>query len=199
MGGELLPDRASANPVLRSQTISLEGGYGYGAELRYQLPSSSFAIGISLDYSTSSVTSNIAPNGFQTVPVEDGFRALAAEVTGYFFIPLGGQSFGLFMGGGGGGYWGERFYRVGGVEAPVVGSQPGFGIHVLGGAHYRFTDHVSAMFVMKFRDLQFESTNAFPAPRIVYRNATMNVGTTPFRARIEANSVMFSLGLSVSI
>lgn len=199
MGGEVLPDRASANPVLRAQTIPLDRGYGYGAELHYQFPSSSVAIGVSCDYSTSTTTSTITPNGFQSVPVEDGFRALAAEITGYFFIPVGGQSFGLFMGGGGGGYWGERIYRVGGVEAPVVDTQPGYGIHVLGGARYRFADHLSVMFMMKFRDLQFESTNAFPTSRIVYRNAALNVGTIPFSARIEANSVLFSLGLCLSI
>ncbi len=201
-GGELVPDPSSAGTLLRQTPPSLGTGFGYGAELRYRLPSSNIAIGLSLDHSfasVSSMTRSSTASARQAYPVEDGYRAYAAEITGYFYIPVGGPSLSLFMGGGCGGYWGERVFRMAGVEAPATGSIPGFGIHVLGGAGYRVLPHTSVLFTMKFRELQFESTNAFAVSRISYGSSSIQVGTAPFSARVQANSVLFSLGLMISL
>ena len=201
-GGDLVPDPSSSGTLLRQAPPSLGTGFGYGVELRYRLPSSNIAVGLSLDHSSASVSSTTrssTASARQAYPVEDGYRAYAAEITGYFYIPVGGPSLSLFMGGGCGGYWGERVFRMAGVEAPVTGSIPGFGIHVLGGAGYRIFPHTSVLFTMKFRELQFESTNAFAVSRISYGSSTIQVGTAPFSARVQANSVLFSLGLMISL
>lgn len=201
-GGETLPDPSSPGAILRQKLPSFGTGYGYGAEMRFRFPSSNIAIGLSVDRSSASVsTTNRSSSGYFTnaYDVEDGYRATAAEITGYFYIPVGGASFSLFMGGGCGGYWGERVYRMAGVTAQTTASRPGFGIHVLGGMGYMVTPHWTAVFTMKFRDLQFESTNAFSIARIPVGSTSIQVGTTPFNARVQANSVLFSLGLMITL
>lgn len=201
-GGEVLPDPSSPGALLRQKPPAFGTGFGVGAEVRYRFPMTSVAIGLSLDHSTASVstmTRGSSASRYQSYPLEDGYRAYAAEVTGYFFIPVGGPSFSLCMGGGVGGYWGERVYRLADVEAKATGSRPGFGIHVLGGASYMVLPHTSVVFTMKFRDVQFESTNAFAVSRIPYGSSGIAIGTTPFSARVEANTVLFSLGLLFSL
>jgi hypothetical protein len=197
-GGELLPDASSPGTILRQKPPAFGTGFGIGAEIRYRFPMTSVGLGLSMDHSSASVTTFTRNSGsFQSpaYPLEDGYRAYAVELTGYFFIPVGGPYFSLTMGGGAGGYWGERVYSLAGTRAQFTRSTPGFGIHVLGGASYMVLPHTSVAFTMKFRDVQFESTNAFSVARIPYGSSAIAIGTAPFSARVEANSVLFSLGV----
>jgi hypothetical protein len=98
------------------------------------------------------------------------------------------------MGGGAGVYLGERTYRLAGVEAPAVSSSPGFGIHVLAGMSYAFTEHFSLVGEMKFRDLQFSTSNAFSVPRITYNGTVITVGREPFASRVNTDGIVFQLG-----
>jgi hypothetical protein len=199
IGGELFPNYGSSNPLSRSESIELSSSFGYGGEVRYLFPYTRIAIGVSADYTNSSFERTLDPGGSAPVTVQDGYTATAVELTGYFFIPVSGQTLRLYMGGGGGGYWGKRVYRIASTEAPSLDATPGFGIHVLAGARWQIQEHVAAVFAMKFRDLQFESTNAFSTARIQYRDASINVGTAPFTARIQANGIVFHLGLAFNL
>jgi len=201
-GGELLPDPSAPSTLLRQKPPAFSTGFGYGAEVRYRFPSTSVAVGLSIDHSAASIASTIRSSSgslYQSYPIEDGYRAFAVELTGYFFIPVGGPSLGLFMGGGAGGYWGERVFRLAGIEAGTTETKPGFGIHVLGGASYTVFRHVGLTFTMKFRDLQFESTSTFAEGRIPYGSSSIYVGTAPFTARVQANSVLFTLGIMFAL
>ncbi|HTO94776.1 MAG TPA: hypothetical protein VMM80_10370, partial [Bacteroidota bacterium] len=132
------------------------------------------------------------------IPTKDGYTAFTVELTGYFILPLSGQRFGVYMGGGGGMYFGRREYSLAGVEAASIDNTPGFAIHVVGGISYMFLDGLQGSFEMKFRDLQFTSVNAFRSPAIRFEDTIINVGTTPFRSRVETDGIVFNLGLSYS-
>ncbi len=188
----------SADPILRSQYLELSGFFGYGLELKYQIPESHVAFGLSVDRGNARNTAPLSGYLDQTIPVDDGYSVIPVELSGYFLIPISGNTFSLFMGGGTGVYFGKRIYAIGGTDADLVSTSPGFGIHVLAGASFRFTERLSVVGQMKFRDVQFESTNQFSATPILYEGTQIRVSRTPFTSSIHTDGIVFQLGLGVS-
>ena len=168
-------DPNSPDVVERSQFFSLEDFPGYGIEVRYQLPETNIALGISADYIKTSMGQSVDLSTESSVPVEDGYEVVPVELTGYFLIPVSGHTFGVYMGGGVGGYFGRRVYQYGDVEAPTIEQGHGFGIHVLGGVSYRFAEWFSLIAEMKFRDLQFQTANQFASSEITYQGMIIAV------------------------
>jgi hypothetical protein len=183
----------AADPVAKGNTLDLTGTFGYGAEIRFRFPETSLALGLSTDYIRSRGAGTLSGT---SIPTEDGYFAIPVELTGYFIIPLSGEYFGVYMGGGAGMYFGSRRYSLAGIEAATVENTPGFAIHVLGGISYRFLNSFQGMFEMKFRDLQFESVNAFNTRSIRYKDTVINVGTLPFKSRVETDGVIFQIGIA---
>jgi hypothetical protein len=187
----LFTDPNSPDIVERSQYLALEDFFGYGVELRYQIPESNIALGLSADYvrakSNRSITIVSTP-----VPVEDGYRVVPVELTGYFLIPLSGPTFGVYMGGGVGAYFGSRVYKVGDTDAQTTSAENGYGIHVLGGLSYRFTGWFSLEAEMKFRDLQFKTSNQFSSSTVTYNGVVIPVGQLD--ASIHTDGVIFQVG-----
>jgi hypothetical protein len=191
-------DPNSSDAFRRGQFFSLEDFFGYGIEIRYLLPETNLAFGISSDYIRTTTTQSLRLSTSRAIPVEDGYRVIPIELTGYFLIPLSGQTFGVFMGGGVGGYFGRRLYKLGNTEAPTTDLGRGFGIHVLGGLSYRFTDWFSLTAEMKFRDLQFQTTNQFSTPVVNYNGTIISVNRTPFDSRVHTDGIVFQLGTAFS-
>lgn len=196
---EIFPNAASTDPVARAQSYAIERFFGGGAEVRYRLSSLHLAVGLGVDYVHAISQRTIAATNQRIIPLDDGMEAAAVECTGYFLIPVAGPSVGITMGGGVGAYWGRRIYRVGDVSAAAVERSPGFGIHVLGGVSVQMTPWFEILGELKFRDLQFESTNQFSTGRITVRDAVITVGTAPFTARVHTYGIMFQLGAVVTL
>lgn len=194
---QISPNPAAADPILLAQPdagkFTLDSFFGYGLELRYRLPESNVAIGLSSDYIQTSVDRPFLPVNREAIPAHDAFVMIPVELTGYFIIPASTRVFGIFMGGGGGAYFGSHSISVGSTTADAISLKPGFGIHVLGGVSFRFSDWFSLMAEMKFRDLQFESVNAFSGKRINYKGILV---TVPQRLdeNIHADGMVFQLG-----
>lgn len=187
----LFTDPNSADPFERSQYLALEDFFGYGIELRYQIPESNIALGLSADYIRAKDQQSMTIVS-TVVPIEDGYRVVPVELTGYFLIPLSGPTFGVYMGGGIGAYFGDRLYRVGDTEAPTTSARHGYGIHVLGGMSYRFNTWFSLDAEMKFRDLQFQTTNRFASSTVTYRGVIIPV--SQLDASVHTDGVIFQLG-----
>jgi hypothetical protein len=49
---------------------------------------------------------------------------------------------------------------------------------------------------MKFRDLQFQSTDVFTTRVIRYGDTVINVSTQPFNSRVETDGVVFQIGIA---
>jgi hypothetical protein len=189
---------SAANPIATSQPQEFTNFYGTGIEIKYQFSSWNLAFGLSADYLRVFQASPLHVSDQTEVPTEDGYEAIPIEMTGYFLIPASGQTVRIFMGGGCGVYFGRRHYSIAGVEAPVTSSRPGFGIHVLGGVSYYFMNWLSLTAEMKFRDLQFRSTNAFSIPSISYQNLLFKIPQAPFESTVQTDGVIFQLGVGVS-
>ena len=195
-GSQLFPNPDSPDDFQRAEYFPIEDFFGYSVELKYQIPETNLAIGLSADYIRTTTSQSIA-QGF-VIPVRDGYRVIPIEITGYFIIPVSGPTFGIYMGGGGGAYFGRRIYEIAGVEAQTTDQGHGFGIHVLGGLSYRFTEVFSICGEMKFRDLQFKTMNQFSAKQVLYHGVVVSLPQDPFAARVHTDGVIFQLGASLS-
>jgi hypothetical protein len=195
---EIFPNASSSDPIARSQSYAVDDFFGAGIELRYAFPASNLSIGLGADMVRAMSTRALTSTNRRLVPVEDGLEAAALEATGYFLIPVAGPSVGIYIGGGVGAYWGRRVYRIGTVEAPSIDRKAGFGIHVLSGVGVHVTPWLTILGELKFRDLQFDSTNRFSSGRLTVGDAVINVGTDPFAARIHTSGMIVQLGTEVS-
>jgi hypothetical protein len=189
----------SANPIARTQTVSFQNLYGFGAEIRYHFSGSRIALGLGAEYLDARNNDPIRVASRGAIPTSDGYTVIPVELTGYFIIPASGQTLKISMGGGIGGYFGRRSYSIAGTEALLVDTKPGFGIHVLGGASYFFTERLSLTAEMKFRDVKFESTNRFDVTRIEYQGSFITVNPAPFESRVQTDGIVFVLGVGFSL
>ena len=196
-GSELFPESDSPDPVARARSYALDNFLGAGVEVRFLLPETHLALGLSADYLRAS--NSIRVSGVPaTIPAEDGFRVFPVELTGYFLLPLSSPSFGVFMGGGVGVYFGRRVYRIAGVEALPLDHGDGFGIHVLGGVEIHVLGPLSLLCEMKFRDVQFESTTAFPVGQTFFGGVPVTLDRTPQRSTVHVDGVVFQIGTCLS-
>jgi hypothetical protein len=197
-GSRLFPNPNAADPITRSQSYEFKDFFGLGVEVKYQIPGSSIAIGLSTDYIKSTQSGSVLASGRKSIPTEDGFVVIPVELTGYFRIPVSDGPFAVFMGGGVGAYFGERRYSIAGYASNYEGGKPGYGIHVLGGVSYQFSGFFTLSAEMKFRDAQFESKNAFAESRVSYRDIIVAVSQTPFVSSLHVDGMVLQLGAAVS-
>ena len=196
--GHLFPNPGAADPGARAQSNSYTDFYGAGAELHYHLPGSNISLSISAEYVRNSGSRAVAGAGQTVIEIEDYYRVIPVEFTGYFRIPVTDGPFSIFMGGGIGVYWGSRFYALAGVEAPTTITRAGFGIHVLAGAGYRVNEWFSVSAEVKFRDAQFQTTNAFEIPSVKYGNTVVSLPQSPLESRIHSDGMVVGIGLGFS-
>jgi len=196
--GRLFPNPHSADPVARAQAYSFSDFYGVGIELQYHFRGSNVFLGLSSEYIRNSGSRSITAASQRTVPVEDDYRVFPVEVTGYFRIPVTDGAFSILMGGGAGVYFGDRHYTTAGVEAPTTASSMGYGIHVLGGVGYRFNEWFSVSADVKFRDAQFQTTNAFLVPSVKYGDISVSLPQRPFESSIHTDGMVIQIGLGVN-
>jgi opacity protein-like surface antigen len=197
--GRLFPNPGATDPLARAQSYGFADFFGYGFEVQYHIAGTNLSLGVSADLILSAQSRTLIAAAQRAVPADDGFRIIPVELTGYFRIPITEGSFGVFMGGGVGVYYGERQYSLAGLDAPVVSSTPGYGIHVLGGVSYRLTDHFSLSTELKFRDAHFESTNTFNQPQVRYGNIVVNLSQKPFLSSIHTDGMVVQLGAAFSL
>jgi hypothetical protein len=196
--GRLFPNPHSADPVARAQSYSFSDFYGVGAELQYHFSGSNVFLGLSSEYIRNSGSRSITASAQRSVPVEDYYRVIPVEVTGYFRIPVTDGAFSIVMGGGAGVYFGDRYYTTAGVEAPTTASSMGYGIHVLGGFGYRVNGWFSVSADVKFRDAQFQTTNAFQVPNVKYGDIFVSLPQRPFESSIHTDGMVIQIGLGVN-
>ena len=194
-GSQLFPNPNSPDEFKRAQFFPIEDFFGYGIEFQYQIPETNLAVGLSADYIRATTTRSA---GSSVVPVKDGYRVIPVELTGYFKIPVSGPTFGVYMGGGAGVYFGRRIYEIASAEAQTTDVGHGFGIHVLGGVKYRVTDWFGLNLEMKFRDLQFKTASHFTTSSITYQGTTVLLPQGSLASRVHTDGVIFQLGTMFS-
>jgi len=197
--GQIYPNPTTADPFSRSISYFVDDALGAGVELTYRIGGTNLAFSVALDLVYATVEREVPVSGGRGIPVEDGFRAIPIEFTGCFITHVSGRTFRTYMGGGGGTYVGRRIYRLAGTEAPAVSTKSGYGIRAIAGVAHRATEWLSVLGELKFRDLQFESTNQFNVSQILYNGIVINVPARPFESSIHIDGITFQLGIAFTL
>jgi hypothetical protein len=194
----LYPTPDAAQEDLQSLYIEYNDLVGFGLEVRRQLGSESIEVGVGVEFlSTRKSGLGTGPAGTPAVqlPIEDGYRFLPIELTGYFVLPFSTETLKFYMGGGAGFYYGDRVYRVVNRTAQTVESRAAFGIHVLTGVDYFIDRFLSLRGEMKFRDPQFDITSKFVDSRVEYNGHTYRLSQQPFNSKINLDGLVLNLGI----
>ncbi len=190
------PDSPSSD--LRGQYVALDNIYGFGCELRVNLPGNTVAIALSAEY-LSKLDEHTQLVGFtnppRTLPVKEGFRFIPIEVGAHISIPLGTEQLRFTMGGGVGAYIGKRILTIAGVEAAQQNNPVYYGIHVETTFDYRMLSRLSVRAEMRFRDPEITAQSRFDQPATQYGGVLILLPREPFRARINVNGLTFGLGV----
>ncbi|TAK57550.1 MAG: hypothetical protein EPO24_09785 [Bacteroidetes bacterium] len=184
-----------ADEISRNQSLPINGVWGIGIDFRRTLKGNSLYIGLSAEYLKVRERLEIQDSNGAIVIADDGYVAFPVELTGYFCIPFNSESFRMYMGGGVGAYFGERLYAYASFVSQVVERKPGFGIHVLSGFEVDLLPFLVLRSEVKFREVQFESTNVFPQPTYVSGTPLPN-DNLPFRSRISIDGILVNAGIA---
>jgi hypothetical protein len=193
---KLFPSANSADEFTRGQFLPLNDIFSFGIEFRREIKAIRVQIGLSVEYIATSEIINV-PDSLIAIPVKDGFQTVPVELTGYFVIPFSGDKIQLFMGAGVGAYPGVRSYDYAGTQAIVVGRTIGVGIHVVSGVEYVLNDILSLRGVLKFRDVQFESTNRFTQTTTQYNGNSITLSQDPLSSRINIDGMAATMGIVI--
>ncbi|HLB01300.1 MAG TPA: hypothetical protein VJO14_07935 [Bacteroidota bacterium] len=191
---KLFPNPNARDDFLRGSFSPMNTIFSLGADIRGNVPPLGIRIGLSSELISRNVTSSV-PNTGGTIPIEDGYTAVPVELTGYFRIPVGGESLDFYMGGGGGVYLGGRRYRYAGVEAGTLDRSLNFGIHVLSGLEVRLAGRFALRTELKFRNIQLETSQRFSAAVAVYRETTVPLPQEILRSRIQIDGMNLVAGI----
>lgn len=191
---ELMDNIRSNEPLFKDLSIELAGGYGYGAELTYD--PHLYDLGIILYVSSEFL--KIRDDGLVATQVYNDttvlrvrfieeFKMFPLEAGIKWNLPVGTDKFKIYIGGGGGIYFGERKRTITGVSTEHIKSTPGFSLNVLSGVEYYIARNLSVDFKFKFREGSFEDESEFP------RNVP--VFSRNIYSRIIVDGVRISAGL----
>ncbi len=185
----------SADELTRNQFLPLDNLFGMSIDIRRQFEESSIQLGLNIEYISRTESYALPQSYNKSIPLIDGFTAIPVELSGYFTIPIGDEMIQLYMGGGGGLYFGERTYKIADVTAITVERNPGVGIHILSGIQYTLSPLFSLRSELKFRNVQFETINKFLQTTATYQGTSISLDQQPLDSRISINSMTVTLGL----
>ena len=191
----LYPNQSATDELSRDFFVSLDDIFHGGIEIRTLVTPFDLQLGLGTEYlqKTESIT---VPVGSSNLPVTDGYRAIPLELTGYFLPPIGNSHVQMFLGGGIGIYTGERIYEYAGATAQTVERGGGFGIHITGGAEYYFGARWSVRTQLKFRDIEFSSTNEFNKTTTKFEGAIVNLPKGQFSSRFSIDGLNARMGVA---
>ncbi len=191
------PAPRDEDPILSSSYNSFGGFFSFGADIRTIL-SRANSIGLTIQsLNTEQVVDVIhgySPSGeYVGAPVKDGFKLWLLELNGYFSIPILGDEWNIYLGGGPALCFGRRNLEIGNAEAetPLAVS---FGIQVATGVAYKFTDEWGLRAEMKFRSPEFNTTSSFNSPSTNYEGLQIALPGTQY-GKVNVDGTNFTLGL----
>ncbi len=180
---------------LRGQYFPIDNIAGIGIDIRRLFVPGTISLGVSAEY-LGRLTSLTVPVNGVVVDVQDGFRAVPIELTGYCFLPVGTSTFRLYMGGGAGVYLGERRYAYAGVPSEVTERGVTGGIHVLTGFDWNLSEIVSFRSEVRFRNVQLSSVNEFHGTVAYVRGVAVPLPQLPLTSRINIDGLNLTAGLA---
>jgi hypothetical protein len=188
---QVLNNINSTDPIFRDLPEELSGSYGYGMEFNYvpRFFNLDLVFYISTEYikmkqdipyrvdNGTSIETYKATEQFQLIPLEFGIK---------WPLPVSTDNFKIYIGGGGGFYFGKHVRNISGLESHAIDNTPGFSLNILAGMEYYIGRNISANLEFKFREASFDTKGEY------------NKQTTlpePFYTRYIADGTRLSAGI----
>ena len=194
LSSKLYPRYGESDPERRNQFFTISDIFGIGADIRREFHDLGLQVGISIEYIETQRNfkyESISP----PILTSDGYRVIPIEITGYFFIPISLRNWKFSLGTGFGLYWGNREYSVASVEPKHIKREIGAGIHVVSGIEYLFSEKFGLRAEVKFREIQFLSTERFGEKEFVYNENLLAITQGNIKSRILIDGMIFSAGI----
>ncbi len=197
---QMLNNPRSTDPIERDASVELNGGYGYGAELSYE--PSVFDLGLifyaSAEY-FKSTTNDLFMHlddgvNITSVRITESYSVIPFEAGVKWPLPVSTDNFKIYIGGGGGIYFGDRTRTLQDLKSTNVDKKPGFSLNILAGAEYYVARNLSAQFELKFREASFDTESSFKTG-VISVNGTQFALENPFYTRFIIDGVRLSAGL----
>lgn len=198
---QLQNDPKSADPIVRNVLLDLKGGYGYGAEFNYKpnLYNLNLIFFISTEYLRINESDLVFTfdNGTNTASVnmDEDFTMIPLEAGVKWNLPVGTENFKIYIGGGGGIYFGNRIRTIANLTSTTISTQPGFSLNVLSGLEYYFARNLSGNLELKFREPYFDVESSYTANSIILNGTAFQI-ENPFYSRMIVDGVRISFGLN---
>jgi len=193
----IYPAPRDADPSISSAYNSFGGFLSPGADFRIVLGRSN-TVGLAVQYLTADQTIyeiygyNTA-NQYVGVPVNDGFSLWLAELTWYFNIPILGDRWNVYLGGGPALCLGKRNLQIGTAVANTAAVPTG-GIQVSAGVSFKFAEHFGLRSEFKFRSPEFNTTSSFNSTVTLYNGLQVSLPKTQY-GKVNLDGDDFSLGI----
>ncbi|OQY75756.1 MAG: hypothetical protein B6D45_05225 [Ignavibacteriales bacterium UTCHB3] len=129
------------------------------------------------------------------IPVKDGYSFLPVELSLEYILPFSSEALKVYIGGGAGIYFYSSKREVAGIKPKSGGNITGYGIHILSGMEYFFSDNLGILFTMKFRDPEVLFDGEYASDAGVWNGMPVRLGNTKFREKLSLEGTMFILGL----
>lgn len=189
----------SSDIIERNSTVeTTNGGYGYGFSLRKKIFADEISIGISTEYIkiTDDQLSTVLENDYDfiRVRVSETVEMIPIELSVNFNVPRFVENLNVYLGGGGGFYFGNRTRKMLNMETATLSKSPLFSLNVLFGAEYMIDKHFSLNFEMKVRDGKFKVRSSFPVNYFTTENQTYYF-PKEFESKIFIDGLKLSLGV----
>lgn len=194
-------DVNSTDPIERNMMLDLKGGYGYGAELDYKpnlwnLDLTFFLSSEYLKVKDSDLYLLLNQDSAEVkIRMTEEFYMIPLEFGAKWDIPVSSNTFKIYIGGGGGFYFGDRTRTIGtALSSYTTKTKAGFSVNVLAGMEYYLAKNFAADFQFKFRDGSFDVESRFKQNYINVNGYDFYIGDT-VSSRIIVDGARVSLGL----
>jgi hypothetical protein len=178
---------------LRDQYLPLDNILCAGIDYRRRVESLRLELIASVEYIGARTGISI-PVANTPISGSDGYAVIPIELSAVFDVPMGTDAFRMYVGGGGGVYFGWRRYETDGVTASIDSRSPGAGIQILTGIEVPFWRQFAFRTEVKFRDVRFESTSHFPAA--YGTSGLLPLATDPVTSRVSIDGTTLHFGIA---
>lgn len=182
--------------VEKNSSVDLKGGYGYGFIIKQKLFGSGLDIGLGSEYirieDNELVETLEQDTSIIRGRVSETVEMVPIELAIYFSLPEVVKNLNIFLGGGGGIYFGDRTRHFAGMTTTTEYKRAMPGILVLVGAEYRLLKNLSVYFETRFRQAGYRVRSTFPRNYIIYQG-------TPYYFNPVLDSKIFIDGLKLSL
>lgn len=189
----------STDIIEKNQITDLYGGLSYGISIKKKMFGDDIMLGVSAEYlkiEDDSHTERVF-NGPASVNlrVTEIVWVVPLEFSVYYKIPRFSDSFGLYLGGGMGVYFGDRERQIFNMKTETKSKEQALNFHIATGGEYNLSRNLSAVFEITFREGEYKVKSSFPSDQVTINGSRYDI-QQDYDSKVFIDGLKLGLGLS---